>query len=135
MKNNDNKLQSLSSALEEHSAEGIEILYAEPSRLISLMILMISGLLLAFLVWSFFGRADVIVSASGVLEPEEEVRRIYAPIQGELVDIYLAEGLPVSRGDILARLNAREAIALATNSLDADLRLAEAIQDLSLIHI
>ena len=129
MTNNDQNLQSLSSALEEHSAEGIEILYAEPSRLFSLMILMISGLLLAFLVWSFFGRADVIVSASGVLEPEEEVRRIYAPIQGELVDIYLAEGLPVSQGDILARLNAREAIALATSSLDADLRLAEALQD------
>ena len=68
MNNNDNNLQSLSSALEEHSAEGIEILYAEPNRLISLMILMIAGLLLAFLVWSFFGRADVIVSASGVLE-------------------------------------------------------------------
>ncbi len=129
MNRNDNNLQSLSSALEEHSAEGIEILYAEPSRLISLMILMILGLLLAFLVWSFFGRADVIVSASGVLEPEEEVRRIYTPIQGELVDIYLAEGLPVSEGDILARLNAREAIQLATNSLDADLRLAEAVQD------
>lgn len=129
MNNNDNSMQSLSSALEEHSAEGIEILYAEPNHLISLMILMIAGLLLAVLVWSFFGRADVIVSANGVLEPEEEVRRIYAPIQGELVDIYLTEGLPVSQGDILARLNAREAIELATNSLDADLRLAEAEQE------
>lgn len=129
MNNKENHMQSLSSALEEHSAEGIEILYAEPNRLISLMILMISALLLAILVWSFFARADVIISAHGILEPEEEVRRIYAPIQGELVDIYLTEGLPVSEGDILARLNAREAIQLATNSLDAELRLAEAEQE------
>ena len=71
----------------------------------------------------------MVVTASGVLAPEEEVRRVYAPIQGELVDIYLTEGLPVEKGDILARLNAREAIQAATNALDADLQLAEAEQE------
>lgn len=126
---NDNQIQRLSTALEEHSAEGIAILYAEPSRLISRLILIIAGFLLAALVWSFFGRADVIVSATGILAPEEEVRRIYTPIQGELVDIYMAEGLPVSRGDVLARINAREAIQAATNALDAEIRLAEAEQE------
>ncbi|MEJ2456315.1 MAG: HlyD family efflux transporter periplasmic adaptor subunit [Candidatus Thiodiazotropha sp.] len=125
----DDKLQRLSSALNEHSAEGIEILYAEPSRLANLMILLIASLLLMTLVWSFFGRADVVVTANGVLSPEEDVRRIYTPIQGELVDIYLTEGLPVEQGDILARLNAREAIQAATNALDADLQLAEAEQE------
>ncbi len=126
---NDDQLQRLSTALEEHSAEGIAILYAEPSRLISRLILVIAGFLLAALVWSFFARADVIVSAAGILAPEEEVRRIYTPIQGELVDIYMAEGLPVSRGDVLARINAREAIQAATNALDAEIKLAEAEQE------
>ncbi len=130
MTGNDNeKLQRLSSALSEHSVEGIDILYSEPSRLIGAMILLIAGLLLAALVWSFFGRADVVVSANGTLAPEQEVRRIYAPIQGELVDVYLTEGLPVAKGDILARLNAREAIQAAAKALDAELQLAEAEQD------
>jgi HlyD family secretion protein len=71
----------------------------------------------------------VVVSANGTLAPEQEVRRIYAPIQGELVDIYLTEGLPVAKGDILARLNAREAIQAATEALDAELQLAEAEQE------
>jgi HlyD family secretion protein len=129
MAQNEKELQRLSSALTEHSAEGIDILYAEPSRLVAAMIPLVGGLLLAALVWSFFGRADVIVSANGVLAPEEDVRRIYAPIQGELVDIYLTEGLPVSKGDILARLNAREAIQAATKALDAELQLTEAEQE------
>jgi HlyD family secretion protein len=129
MGSDDNEMKRLSEALNEHSAEGIEILYAEPSRLFGAMILLIGGLLAAALVWSFFGRADVIVSANGVLSPQQDVRRIYAPIQGELVDLYMTEGLPVSEGDILARLNAREAIQAATNALDAELKLTEAEQE------
>lgn len=123
------ELQRFSSALEDHSVEGIDILYSEPSRLLSGLILTIAAFLIAALVWSFFGRADVIVAAPGILAPEGEVRRIYAPIQGELVDLYMAEGLPVSKGDILARINAREAIQAATNAIDAEIKLAEAEQE------
>lgn len=129
MGSDDKAMKRLSEALADHSVEGIEILYAEPSRMFGALILMIGGLLGAALVWSFFGRADVIVSANGVLAPQQEVRRIYAPIQGELVDLYMTEGLPVSKGDILARLNAREAIQAATNALDAELKLTEAEQE------
>ncbi len=129
MGSDDSEMKRLSDALADHSAEGVEILYAEPSRLFGALILLIGALLVAALIWSFFGRADVIVSASGVLAPREEVRRIYAPIQGELVDLYMTEGLPVRKGDILARLNAREAIQAATNALDAELKLTEAEQE------
>jgi hemolysin D len=123
------KLRRLSAALEDHSAEGIDILYSEPSRLIRMTILVMLLLVVAAVVWSFFGRADVIVSAPGVLAPEEEVRRIYAPIDGELVDIYVAEGVPVSEGDLLARLNARDAIRVAANALEAELELEEVEQE------
>jgi HlyD family secretion protein len=123
------KLRPLASALEEHSAEGIDILYSEPSRLIRLTIMLMLGLVLAGLAWSFVGRADVIVSASGVVSPDEEVRRVYAPIGGELVDIYVAEGAPVSQGDVLARINARDAIQIAARALDAELTLAEVKQE------
>ncbi len=123
------KLRRLSTALEDNSAEGIEILYSEPSRIIHTTILLMLLLVLAILVWSFFGRADVIVSASGILGPEDEVRRVYAPINGELVDIYVTEGAPVSEGDLLARLNARDAIQVAANALEAELSLEEVEQE------
>lgn len=123
---NDNRLRSLTEALEDHSAEGIAILTAEPWRFTQVTVIAMVALMLSALVWSFFGRADVIVTAQGTLLPESEVRRFYAPVDGELANLYIAEGQPVSKGDVLARLNARGAIEAATNALDAQLKLENA---------
>ncbi|MEJ2533729.1 MAG: biotin/lipoyl-binding protein, partial [Halioglobus sp.] len=129
MSEQDDKLQRLSEALEDHSTEGIEILAAEPSRMIFGIITLIVTFLFVAVVWSFFGRADVIVTAPGQLSPDSEVRRFYAPIAGELVDVFIAEGQPVAAGDVLARLNARGAIQAAANALEADLKLSTARRD------
>jgi multidrug efflux pump subunit AcrA (membrane-fusion protein) len=125
----DSHPRSLSEALEDHSVEGIAILTAEPVRLARALIWAMVALVVAGLLWSFVGRADVIVSAQGTLSPESEVRRIYAPIDGELADLYIAEGQPVSKGDVLARLNARGAIEAASNALQAQLKLEDAERD------
>lgn len=123
----DEQLKPLHAALEDHSAEGIAILTSEPSRLIQGTLLVIAALLVSALVWAFVGRADVMVTATGVLEPEGEVRRVYSPVAGELVDLYVAEGLPVTAGDVIARLNARQAVEVAANALDAEIALSEAL--------
>lgn len=122
----DQRLRRLQEALEDHSAEGIAILATEPSRLMHTTILLMVALLMAGLIWSFIGRADVIVTAAGTLSPDSDVRRFYAPIEGELVDLYIAEGVPVSEGDVLARLNARGAIQAATQALEAQLQRSNA---------
>jgi hemolysin D len=129
MSTNDQELKNLMLAYEDHSAEGIGILASEPSPLIYALVYLLIALLLSVLVWSFIGRADVIVTAYGVLAPEKEVRRVYAPIDGELVDIYVTEGTPISEGDVLARLNARGAIEAASRAMKADLDLANAERD------
>jgi hemolysin D len=116
-------LKPLAEALEDHGAEGIGILSAEPKRFIFAAVFTMGALIACGLVWSFVGHADSIVSAQGTLQPESEVRRFYAPVDGELVNLYIAEGQPVSKGDVLARLNARGAIEAATNALDAQLKL------------
>jgi len=97
--------------------------------MITAMIMIMLLIVVSSMVWSFIGRADVIVSASGVLGPEDEARRVYAPIDGELVDIYVTVGAPVSEGDLLARLNARDAIQVAANALEAELTLKQAEQE------
>jgi hemolysin D len=122
----DSRLRPLAEALGDHSAEGIAILTSEPWRFAYATVAVMVGLVLCALAWSFFGRADVIVTATGTLWPESEVRRVYAPVDGELANIYIAEGQPVSRGDVLARLNARGAIEAATNALNAQLKLEDA---------
>ncbi|MFK7912637.1 MAG: HlyD family efflux transporter periplasmic adaptor subunit, partial [Pseudomonadales bacterium] len=51
---------------------------------------------------------------------------VYAPIDGELVEIYASEGAPVQAGDIVARIKARGAIDAASKLVEAKLQLAEA---------
>src|SRR6478609_102026 len=118
-----NRLKPLTQALADHSSEGIAILTAEPARALGAVVLAMIALVLCALAWSFFGKANVIVAAQGVLQPDSEVRRIYAPIDGELADLYIAEGQPVSKGDVLARLNARGAIEAASNALQAQMEV------------
>ena len=93
---NDAHLKPFSEALEDHSAEGIAILTAEPWRFTRLTLYTILALVVGGLLWSFFGHADVIVSTQGTLVPESEVRRMYTPVDGELANLYIAEGQPVS---------------------------------------
>ena len=120
------RLQPLAEALGDHSTEGIAILSAEPWRLLHAVIYAMIALVLAALVWSFIGHADVIVSAQGTLQPDSELRRVSAPVDGELVNLYIAEGQPVKKGDVLARLNARGAIEAATQAQQAQLKLEDA---------
>jgi len=126
---NANRLKPLAEALGDHSTEGIAILSAEPWRVLHAVIYTMIALVLTALAWSFVGRADVIVTAQGALQPDSELRRFYAPVDGELVNLYVAEGQPVSKGDVLARLNARGAIEAATNALQAQLKLEDAERD------
>jgi HlyD family secretion protein len=125
----DTHLRPLTEALGDHSAEGVAILTSEPWRFTQVTVGAMAALVLCALVWSFFGHADVLVAAPGVLAPESEVRRIYAPVDGEMANLYIAEGQPVSKGDVLARLNARGAIEAATNALEAQFKLEDAERD------
>ncbi|MGO9994832.1 MAG: HlyD family efflux transporter periplasmic adaptor subunit [Steroidobacteraceae bacterium] len=123
------RLVPLADSLGDHSSEGIAILTAEPWRALYALVYTMIALVLSGLVGSFIGQADVIVTEQGELVPASEVRRFYAPVDGELVNLYVAEGQPVAKGDVLARLNARGAVEAAGNAMQAQLRLENAERD------
>lgn len=118
-----NSAASAEAELADHSMEGTAILAARPSRLFRLTLLSLFLLLIAGSTWSFFGQADIIVTASGKLGPEAEERMIYTPITGQLVDLFVAEGTPVTAGDTLARLNSPGALQMAGQVAAATLKL------------
>jgi len=120
------RLKPLTEALGDHSTEGIAILTAEPWHILHAVVYTMIGLVLVGLGWSIIGRADVTITAQGALMPDSDVRRVYAPVDGELANLYIAEGQPVSKGDVLARLNARGAIEAASNALQSQLKLENA---------
>jgi len=112
-----------SEAVEEHGADGIKIMTDTSPFLASGLIYIVMALMLIFFIWSFFGKADVIITVDGQLEPKSEMRRVYIPTPGELVDIYVSEGTPVTRGDVLARIKATGAIKAATDAEQAKMQL------------
>jgi hemolysin D len=110
---------------EEHSMEGISILLAEPSRLMRMTIYLLFGLLVAGLIWSFFGRADIIVVAEGTVSPEIRQHNVYIPVKGELANIYVAEGMPVAEGDVLFRIDSPSAIELLGRATESRMQLED----------
>ena len=127
MSEREDKPKRLMTALEDHGTEGIAILTAEPSPVIRSLIYIMVSLVLSGLLWSFIGRADVIVTAHGKLGTEPEAHRVYTPFDGVLADIYMEEGMPVAKGDILARINSPTAIDIVTRAFEAQMRLKEAL--------
>ncbi|MDY6947842.1 MAG: HlyD family efflux transporter periplasmic adaptor subunit [Pseudomonadota bacterium] len=118
--------KGLNRLLEEHGPEGVAILTDRPSTLIRATILVLFGLLIAALLWSVYGRADVIVQSQGIVKPELEQQGVYLPIKGELVNVYVTEGMPVEKGDLVARVNSPNAIELAGQATQATVHLAAA---------
>jgi HlyD family secretion protein len=118
--------QFMSPDLQEHSPEGIEILYSEPSSMFRWMILLMVGLVVSILVWSLFARADIIVSAPGILTSEEEVRRVYSPVDAEIEELLIREEEPlVQAGEPIARLRSRDAVRLRAEAESAEIKLRE----------
>lgn len=122
----------LSRLLEDHGPEGVAILTDQPSRLMLVTILVLVGLLIAAAVWSFYGKVDVVVESAGLIKPESEQQAVYVPIKGELADIYVTEGMPVEKGDVLVRVNSPNAIELAGQASQAAVHLAAAERGLEM---
>ncbi len=116
---------ALSRLLKDHSPEGIALLSAEPSKLMRNTIWVLLGLLLAGITWAFIGRADVIVNANGTVSPGTQEHRIYVPVKGDVADIYVAEGMPASRGDVLFRINSPAAIQLLGDAMTATMAVED----------
>ncbi len=106
--------QGYTEQLEEHSIEGLEILQGTSPFMAHALIYIILCLIFAGITWSFFTKADVIISASGKLTERIEAKRIYSPAAGELVEIFVSEGVPVTKGDLIARIKSPQAIQIAS---------------------
>ncbi len=122
----DEALNRFTLELSDHSAEGIEILASEPSRLIHYSIYLMVLVLLSGFLWSFIGEADVIVSSQGKLIPDSSVRPVFSPLKGELVEVYVSEGMPIQKGDVIARVKAMSAVQIAQNMLSTQHKLDSA---------
>ncbi|MCT7375558.1 HlyD family type I secretion periplasmic adaptor subunit [Chelativorans salis] len=82
----------------------LEILERSPSRVGRLVALAIMVLCTLALLWSIFGKIDVIASAPGRIIASQYSKVVQAPELGEISSIHASDGQSVTRGDILVEL-------------------------------
>lgn len=67
------------------------------------------GIIVFVLLWSIFGRMDIIVNASGKIIPSERTKSIAAVETARVDRLYVEEGQAVNAGDLLIELDTRMA--------------------------
>ena len=117
MKTNRSDLEFLPAAL--------AILETPPSPVKMRLIVAISALFVSGVLWSYFGKMDVIAAAAGKVQPAGRVKTIQPSEGGRVAAIRAENGQPVKKGDALLILEAAEAEADNEDALAA-LRGAEA---------
>lgn len=119
----DKQRDKFKASVDDHAIEGIEILEGESSFLVHGLLYVVFFAVIGALIWSYFSKLDVIITARGRIAQEIGLKSVYSPTDGELVEIYVSEGVPVKKDQIIARVKSPQAIGAATQAQQAYLKL------------
>ncbi len=108
------------------AVEGIEIMNKPQPSITRLFFLLIVLLIPSIIILATLGKIDVIISAKGSIASAKAVQKIFTPVSGEIVDIFVSEGATVREGDVLIRLRSRGAIQMAAEAEKKNLELDQA---------
>jgi HlyD family secretion protein len=86
-----------------------------PARLPRTVMYMVIVLCAILMLWSIFGKLDIVASAEGKLVPQSYVKIVQPADGGIIQDILVKEGQTVAAGQVLIRMDAKEARADETS--------------------
>jgi HlyD family secretion protein len=89
----------------------LSIQESPPARLPRVVLYLVLGLFAILLAWSVFGKLDIVASAEGKLVPQTYVKIVQPADAGIVQDILVKEGERVSAGQVLMRMDAKDAMA------------------------
>lgn len=102
---------ALSRGDHEFLPAALEILETPPSPIRTSIIVTICAFVTIALVWSWFGRVDIIATAQGKIQPVGRTKTIQPLETGKVLSIAVQNGAQVKAGDVLLRLDPGEAQA------------------------
>jgi hemolysin D len=89
----------------------LEITETPLSPITKTMINVIGGVAIVAILWSWLGHLDIYAVAQGKLQPQGRSKIVQPVETGRVVRIRVENGMGVSQGDVLAELDATEALA------------------------
>ena len=84
-------------------------LYSErPNPFIAAFVYCLVGLLIAAVIYSFFGKIDIVATAAGVVRPNDDISTVSSLVGGRVVEVSMTDGQQVSEGDVLFKIDTSE---------------------------
>lgn len=93
----------------------LSIQESPPARLPRTVMYMVIVLCSVLMLWSIFGKLDIVASAEGKLVPQSYVKIVQPADGGIIQDLLVTEGQNVAAGQVLIRMDAKEAQADETS--------------------
>lgn len=93
-----------------------EVYGQRPNPFISIFIYCILTLLLAAILYSCFGKIEIVSTASGIVRPNEDVSTVSSLLSGRIIGVYYTDGQVVRKDDSLLTLDTSE-LQISFNSL------------------
>ena len=95
-----------------------EVYGQRPNPFIAVFIYSILALLLAAVIYSCFGKIEIVSKATGIVRPNEDVSTVSSLLNGRITGVYYTDGQIVQKGDPLITLDTSE-LQISLNSLTA----------------
>ena len=105
MSSTNTERKQLSREALEFSPSLLSIQESPPEKLPKVVLYVVFGLFVILIVWSIFGRLDVVATAEGRLIPETYVKIVQPAESGIVKDILVNEGEFVEAGQVLMRMD------------------------------
>ncbi|MBU0755864.1 MAG: HlyD family efflux transporter periplasmic adaptor subunit [Planctomycetes bacterium] len=133
----------MNAGLKELGVEGdaVEAVLGRTPRLARCSVYLLIGVFALALIWAFFSKTDIHISAQGTVRPIDDLVRVQPVVGGRLLEVFVKEGDQVEEGALLFRIDGKEratALEKNRNILDSDkdrlLSLQDSWKNLSVQH-
>src|SRR5262245_3911167 len=105
--------------------EAADVLLARPPRLIGGSVVLLTVGVVAMLIAGYLASVEVVVAVpGGVIRPAGDLVRVQPAVDGRVVDVRVREGDMVKAGDILFRIDRRDASSDLDKVLSQDQEVA-----------
>jgi len=89
----------------------LSIQESQPERLPRVVLYLVTTLFIILMLWAIFGKLDIVASANGRLVPQSYVKIVQPADAGIVQEIIVREGEHVAAGQVLMRMDAKDAKA------------------------
>lgn len=123
----------------ENLSDSRQVMESKPNRFTYISLYIVLGLIVTFLIWAWFSEKEIVVKASGVVRPNNEIYAISNSIEGEVEKISMKDGQEVKKGQVLYKISSKtlddkkDQLEEQKNFLESDIenlkKLDESIKD------